>query len=382
MLSFTPQIQNALGDAALIADGDVLYIVNRDWMLVVARPERFIDPEVLDLVRNFKTSGSRWRVNWRILCAREIDLAQNKFLPHRSRKFLPIGLDCWHDFPSLRVEELRQLIEEKYLKSVWGDLVDLSSMFSDGLARASYRVSDVEGQKFAKRPSAQTYQFRFDDKLVCVSASWWRAFEELGLTIVCPREGYLEDLIAPPLGLRSGEHFDVAGFFLPETCSGVMEDKKGRKLYTDAAIACWLREGKALQLLGDPRHYSVDTESVWEQVDVYHAKDLRTAISALRWQGWHDDDIEGFYRDNRRAAYLAKQKALHKHIDDVIERLSDDRLTSWSLKNIERDLERYCTAFDKLNQRLESDDLGRLPEAVALLTDKLEANNPSSAWRA
>lgn len=373
MLTFTPQIQRALGDAALVPDGDIIYIVNPKWLLVLARPEEWLDLRLLEFIRKFDSKNGRLLVDWNVISAKDVDYRQQRFLPDRSRKYLPIALDTWASFPRIDMVELRSLMEgEKYLRSIYGDLINLSAMFADGQARAVYAKHGDPDKQFSKEPAAVAYQFRFDDKLVAIHGPWWRAFEELGFTLVAPREGYLGGAI-PPVGLRHREGFDAVGFVHPEPASGVTEDRKGRPLFVDAATCCWTEEGHATALLLDPRHYDVKGTSLWaEASNQWGRAALRLAISALRWRGWNDDDIATTYEDGRRAAYQARQAAVFEEVEQAIRQLQNTSTSTWQLRNVETSLQRACDTIDTINRALGTSELGQLPEAVALLDEVLQ----------
>jgi len=246
-------------------------------------------------------------------------------------------------------------------------------MFRDGLVRAHYDESkSSEAQKFAKEPNAHRYEFRFDNRLVAMDGAWWRAFDELGLTVVSPKQSYLDGKV-PPMGLRYGDGFDVVGFVMPEAHSGITQDLQDRELYVDAALCSWNDEGTALQLLLQPRNYSLKGTSLDEELAVTWGNgDLRLAVSTLRWLGWDDNDIEATYESGRRAGYELQMRELDKQVESCIRQLSAEKLSAWKIRAVEGDLQRYCKDFDQLNQLLGTSELGHLPEAVALLSERQE----------
>lgn len=187
------------------------------------------------------------------------------------------------------------------------------------------------------------------------------------------------------MGLYLTDDFTAFGMLLPEISghdTTTTEDAKGRKLYVDAVTCCWYSEDKAQGLLTEASHYdlAVSPRTVWSLAEESWGKShLRLAVSILRWLGWSDADIEAVYEDSRVSAYRTRRDEIDVWLAATIKRLKDPKVSNWTLRNIEGDLQRRCADYDTINGLLGTQTLGLLPEAVALLDEALDA--PTAAHR-
>jgi hypothetical protein len=377
MLTLTPQTQKALGDAVLVMQDDVMYITNaKGWMLVIPSPASWLPAQVVELVRNANTQNKSRFINWRILNAKTVDYTNDTFLPHRARKHRSLWLGSAYDFPSLRESNLYKSAESMS-PSLFGDLIDLEQLFTESDARVAYSADlkklKASKRAFAKEENAESYTFRFDDKILRVHGPQLRSFREMGFVAFSPRERYGEHAI-PPIGLRWQHDSSVFGFFMPMADAGVFEDRKGRDLFFDAGKACWDSEEEAIQALCDPSSYSFKGGKHRHLGDIlaesWGHQAIRRAVTALMWKGWSVEDIDAQYENARYAAYCTSHESMQQRLLELREELSTPELQTWRIRNIESEVKRHCDAYEAMGH-LASFDLGHVPEVIRLVSEAM-----------
>ena len=385
MMQLTPQIMEALSsdgvsgqrsDASLVVDGDALYIVHTSWMLLLMRPEDHVDPALLAWLREKQAGAQRSRMtDWRVLCARELDFEQGKFLPWKARGYCDIEDFSWASGLSYYTGQHCRNMLESQSDSLFGDVVDLTDIYQDGRARPVYAE---KGEGRVGRTAA-TFWFPFDRRVVAVSAPWLAAFTDMGLRVLCPKESTKN--LPPTLGLVS-EDPDVFGFVSPKTVSGVRKDKKGRDIFGDASTVSWMPESFALGELAIPHLHDPSNvhDSLSECVDSLTHSDKARALSAvgnLRWNGWSDDSIRDAYLAARSMSYQTQYEKLMTDATSLLRELRGGDVTHWRVARVEKTAQDMCRAFEAL-QALPSLagtqlDLGDLPEVIALLPKEKSA---------
>jgi hypothetical protein len=356
----------------------VLYITNgKGWMIVVPSPTAWLPAQVVELVRTYDTHNKSRLVDWRILNAKTVDYTNNTFLPYRARKHQSLSHGGAYDFPSLQKSNLYESAESMG-PSLYGDVVDLDALFRGGEAKAKY-TTDAKKQKeskraFAKKETAASYIFSFDDKILNVHGPQLRAFRELGFTAVCPRDVYAEHEV-PPLGLRLGDSHEIFGFMMPLGDAGVFEDRQGRTMFADAARACWDREDVSLGQLCDASSYTFKDGQHRHLGDIleesWGMQVVKRAVTSLMWKGWEIEDIDRAYEDARYAAYCVWAESMQTSLVKLVEELSDRETATWRVRNIESEIKRFCDNYEAMGHLAEF-DLGHLPQAISLLGTVLQ----------
>jgi len=384
MLNITPQQQRDLGKAVLVIEDGVLYITDgHHWMLVLPSPDGWIPPQVLEMVREFDTNRRDRVLDWRILNAKTVDFTNETFLPHQARKHAPLWFDTYRNFSGVR-GSLREGIEV-YEPSLYGDLVNLEEVFAGGNARAVYKETpsqrkSKEGRVFAKEESAEHYVFRFDDKIIGINGSQLRAFRELGFIAVCPKEAYGTQPI-PPIGLQFQGGLDAFGFTMPQAELGIFEDNQGRKLFADAATVSWRVEQACLEGLCHPNNYLFHEGQPMSLGDILETSwghvELKRDVSALMWKGWPVEDIDRAYEEARYSAYVLKDQEMQSKIRAHIESLKAPEAPVWHTRNIESELDRFCTLYESMTHLVEF-SLGMLPDAIDMLGSVLDEPETTS----
>jgi hypothetical protein len=303
----TPEIQAKLSTgckkpAVLIPDGDVVYITNGWWLLVLTGADQHLDDEVLQAVRSCDTRRNEY-VNWLVINARVVDFDEGKFTSHSGRKAQSIVVHSYEY--GWKPENVRQLIDA-YAPSIYGEGVSLSKMFADGQA---YPLYGKAADHLAKRATIESYVFRFGDKVLPVGGKLFQAFYEMGFSITCPQEAYSTRRgHGPALGLYLEDvEPDVFGFLMPRTGSGIKMTDDGRPLQADPAIISWITAEEALEEILQKHHYRPgrDLYGAYAQGSL-----LNRSVDVLRWKGLTDAEIEELYEDGREAAYEAQHEAL------------------------------------------------------------------------
>ena len=373
-MNLTPEIVSALtknqgGDsdpAALIPDGDVLYIAGDTWLLALTRPEDVIDPELLDWIRTHEVPRYA-SIDWRVLCCKHIDVAQGKFLPFKARQYFDIAREDM--FSRVRTSSCRSDLE-RASDSIFGDVVDLTQLWEQGKARPLYlREASLSGDEVRggvqATPAAHTFIFEFGTRVVSVNGQYLKAFHDLGLRVTCP----VESSGIPVLGLMS-EDGDTLGCMKANHGAGRNSDSLGRSTYRDVAHICWISEEAAIAELHSQSCHPLNARyREFDDIlgDAYCPR-LRDAVGALRWAGWNDGDIEQEYVDGRTTAWTTAYSEAMSVGDNCLAYLEGSERTPYEDRNTQWALKEACKVVTQLRERTGSDlDLGQLPAAVALL---------------
>jgi hypothetical protein len=381
---FTPQILEALsagkasgrtdGPATLVVpDGDILYLVNGSWTLVLAEPETYVAPALLEWIRNVDTTP-RWGLelpDCRVLAASRVDFRAGKFLPMRSPEYADILQPAYVGYSNYNPDTIRDSVEH-HMDAAFGESANLTAMYKAGQGRPVYSAD-----KSRRNPSVDSFWFKFDNRVAAIDADWLHAFHALGLTITCPRNWLCVPPGPPVLNLTS-EDPSVFGIVRARSVSGVTKDGQGRPLYGDAAHLSWLTEEAALAEMEEPAsHPLLDLPAdLWEFLDREDhprcPKELRFSVGALRWKGWSEEAINDAYRLRRWTALEAHYKALLEEASRKLSTINNThRMSSYWRNCVEDELKKLCQRAEMLQKFVpEGLDLGDLPAAVAALAEK------------
>lgn len=379
----TPKIVEALSrdeasghpmDTLLVPDGDILYITNSLWTIIMTRPEDHVDARLLEWIRSNGESTHRWGSSlpdWRALVATDIDYEAKKFLPPKSPGYEDLLVQAYLGYARYDAEQLQKRIHE-HSDSIYGDVVDLTAMFLAGEGRPVY-AKRSKSKPWTGR-TVETFWFRFDRRVIAVRATWMEALTEMGFRVMCPRETDGK----PPgfLGLLHNDDADLFGFVAPARLSGVETDGKGRAINGDAAQLSWAPTDAALAVFAHMESHPLEDlpERLEDHPDLEDArefKQLHRAIGVLRWNGWSDHAIDAAYIAARPVALQHHHHYVLAQAERYYKELSSSSMSSYWLAQLEEKLRQLCARAEKLQQLAGQDiDLGDLPAAVELLTKR------------
>ena len=339
MLKFPPESIAALGEAAMLLDGDTVYIYATNWMFVVTNADYHIPADVMDLLQE-REDG--YLIDWRILSASVLSSEEKKFIPWKGHRHAPIELCGWR-WSSVSVDACKDRAERS-AESVWGEVYDLSALFGRGEADPEYATAVKNKEEtFAKVSMAVSYTFRFHDRALRLSADYFDALSEMGFQISAPANNIQDNYMYQPLaGLYMPEEPEVFGFLVPETETRITESADGRSLLVDASHVCWGDEEWALALMATTESYPIEygDRSASGMVLDGCNETLCLAVGWMRWSGWDEDEINEIYAAGREAAYHIRLRDLDFVLDQLTHSLKEGHtLTTWQIDKANNDLE-------------------------------------------
>tara|TARA_Y100000034_G_scaffold127275_1_gene179818 strand:- start:1212 stop:2423 length:1212 start_codon:yes stop_codon:yes gene_type:complete len=377
-IMFTPKSQRDIGEGTLRLINGNLYVGNGRWLFRIFSPEDHFDQEIIDIVSAVEGIDGR-KVDWRILNARGIDVQNETFLPHGSRKHISIYIGRMEsELPdeSERIEDLFEA-DRSYAKE---PRLDLMTAFQDGQMRPVYDGKKYDPKKdlgsrkntLTKTPTAQAYFYSDREIVVGVPAGLMTLLSELGFTLWVSTKNETNE---PPI---------IGGWsnaLRAEVLAGVVSDlhisttPDGRKLNgSDAYRICWWTREFAEASVRGIRHYF--NPQVFPQGTIIHRflKDddalSSQGIDALRWMGVPDSEIRDLLRRTQQEAwpdiYQQTLEASDRLLNRIIEKVtSGGDLSKWVIQSWEREIKNHCDTVEKLSQCMNEDlDLGSIPEVV------------------
>jgi hypothetical protein len=381
---FTQKMQQEMGDATLLCEGDVLYIYNTSWLLVVTGAHMYFDERILDLVQRAMEQDEG--VDWRVLNAREVDEEQKTFIPARGRKSRELFIPIWN-LNLKDGEQIRSFVNDNshYL---YDDGIDLAEEFLGGRGRPVY-PSRAEDGKPTREPSsaASNYLFKGDGWIISANGPQLRTWVELGFSM-----NLATDIAnrMPLVGIVHDEwEPEVFGFMCLDATTGIFKDAEGRDIYRDAAHVCWKTLDHGAELLTNPVVHDptkVPSIDVRELLDVQTydqwRSPLRDAIGILRWRGCTEEEIQDLYDGRREEALWELHEEVLVQADGLLNELheyeenQEHGYYAHRIKYMDGRAKGLCEKIEALSVALEENlDLGSLPELVKALAERLECDS-------
>lgn len=386
MLNLTHELQEALtagpsGDAKraayLIPDGDALYILQDrlEWLLVLPGASAYIPPHVVRAVETHSAKPyAHALVDWRVWCADVVDEAEWQFRPADGRKFFPVCIEDVMMSGRLSASTCRANIESNssviYATEAW----DLGHLHAQGLARPLYHDANASGS-FNKTAATYGFVFKLGGKILAVPAQPFLAMLALGFQVTCVQESTTSK--PPVVGLYKDGDMPQFGFMMPLVDSGIKEDQDGRELFADAAIVSWITPEEALQTLQTATAYLkgvtlwdlVDSKGAQSQTRHISPKEIRMAVSALRWRGLADAQIEELYEAGREVAYGRQMMNALRRADSIAS-LDLEGKPEWQRAGYRQDVEEIIQEIRHYAAYLgENPNFGRCDEIKQKLRD-------------
>lgn len=307
---FTPAIQSNLGDAQVLPYDDDFLITNGFWLLVFPDAKSHFKESTIQLISRFSDADDGKWVDYRVICAQEVDIKAKRFRAPRCRKWTPM-----HHSKYIDPQQIKDNVDRHTCVLFSDDLVDLTDLYDDGKAEAVY--ANREDKKTWNSGDAQSYRFYYNDKTLILGGSYFRGFREMGMQIKGPLESADGDL--PPVGLQH-KSSDVFGILMPQKDGNPIGECRRAD-----SVLCWMTEEHSWSLLSilhvfDPLTYNPNDDF---DAQVKHVSRYVEAIRILELRGWHEDDIlEGI----------------------------QERLPTWWSDWCERDLERAQEIYNELER--------------------------------
>lgn len=369
-----------LEKALLVPDKDgLVYLVcpTASLVLVYSEPEKFFDEDILALIRAM--GGARKYLKYAVLHASNIDFDNEMFLPYDGFQHESLWSDFSYAYDFLTPGRVLSLIQanEKMLEV---PVFSLTKRLERGKARSLYQDA---ASKRSKQASA--YIFETPTKVLKVDGPLLRTLHSLGFTALYPKE-FMPDLsdsgsyashndLRPKLVLKYDNDLTAFGFLDLQMDSGVMESRDGRKLYIDAAKLSWINPAKVIEGAIDAAlHPIMDREkfnhNIW-WLATERVPQAQTFISALRWYGYTDDEIEDIHSGSREESLRLQHASLVSRAQATLEGyLEAVEVSDWWVESKLREAlsmkvkhERICSV---LGEDLSS---GYLPELIEQLED-------------
>lgn len=370
MLQFDPKMIQDMergspghGDplAVIVLDSDVAYVVCPHWCLVSLNPATFFSSDVHGIASLVEEGEGN--LDWRILTAQDVQQEAKAFLAERGTAYLPI-VPADHSYAHLEPSVARSTVETSS-RSITGEGISISDAFGNGDALPIYPEQQGSGNRKAER-----YIFRIEDKVLALNGAYTRAFSKLGFEMTVPRERY-GDHPVPPVGLNLPDsQGQVFGVLMAMNYSGIKEDDWGRKLYIDAVEASWMSEEEAFSFVRDANGY--DPRKVLPDWSLDEALEegghcvgyLRRGVSALRWKGYDDADIEDLFQRCKEPAWVRTHEDLMEKAERAWERRNEGN-SPWKRSNLQGSVQNMCGLLEALQRALNQKlDWGRLPDLV------------------
>jgi hypothetical protein len=349
-MQFPPECIDALGEAALLLDGDTVYVYAPSWMLVVPQANLHLPEDVMDVLEaaNAKTATL---IDWRILSASVISLEERKFLPWRGHRHASVE-QTGYWWANASIDACRDRIEQ-HSGSIWGEVADLSDLYLRGKADPVYAdITAREGEAFSKTSQVVSYAFSFENRILRLDAAKFDAFYEMGLQVSAPLSyNEAKRMYQPAAGLYLEED-QVVGIFLAEEDSRLTEAPDGRSLLVDASRVCWKEEAEALSLLLDPLSYPITHQASASAMvmNAWCPSSVELAVGWMRLNGWPEDEINKEYESGRTDAYHQQLRDLEYSLDRNLRAVSGDQIISpWeaqrmlnTLEDVQQEIELLC----------------------------------------
>lgn len=391
---FTPEIQKRLGDAALVPDGDRLFVGNTQWLILFNTPYDHFPAEVLDYVwGSFDDlqENEEGYVDWKILNAVKVDWDNKQFLPPAGRRFEPIHFRTHQRILPATLEEIRGMSEAAFAGE--GETFSLSQAYREGKLQPHYengynvenRVKSSEGSLLPRKRMvfndnpAASYFYIGDEFIIGVHAALLEALTELGvdLEIYTERTG-----VIPAIG---GMNLDT-GIIVT---AGAVQDREhntspdGRRLSYFASSVCWYTVEQGIQsLLDDARVFNPLYQDQGSIIARILDQDRRVipglkGVDILRWHGVSEDKIREILEEVQQDAWPRIHEAVLADARLMVDRISEaeaDEIQGYQLGSWESRVKSHCQCVDALSQLLGQElGLGDLPDLVEMITELKES---------
>lgn len=352
-MQFLPESIAALGEGALLLDGDTVYVYAPSWMLVIPRAHMHLPADVMETLAHYFGDTEVGLVDWRIISASAIILEEGKFLPWKGHRHADIKLSGYW-WRSATLDVCRRRVDEN-AGSIWGEVASLSDLYLRGKADPLYAETSNEfGGSLSGTTRAVSYGFSFHGRVLRLDSTKFDAFYEMGFQVSAPLN-YLESyrLYQPSAGLYSEED-GIVGLFAAEEDSRVSESSDGRCLLVDGARVCWKDEDEAISLMLDPLSYpiTIRCSASAMAMNARCPSSLMEAIGWMRLNGWGEDAINDTYESGRTDAYHQQLRDLEYWVERTLRALGPDEGRSWesrgalnTLENTQEEIELLCEAL-------------------------------------
>lgn len=359
---FTAEFIAALGEAVVFSEGDVLYITNNAWALVLTNPALYISPEKLEVIRD-----STKPVNWEFLCADEFFPSEQRFIPRGGThaKWLHGA-----NVTGATAQQIKDLTEHESA-SIWGDLISLDELFRKGKARPIYSHGAEHGSKraFTLGHATKCYLFDLDGRFLAVNAEWFQAFANNDFSITV-RADLSSESHGKPIGLAHGD--DVIGFLMPLSSSEIHTDKQGRDLYLDITYVSWFTPEEGVAQLQSPSSYEARELDATEVVKRDASSGLLLGVAVLRWHGLSDDEINILHHDGREAGIRSKIDTIQEQLGAMLHALKTNKIVARKTWELDRHFHWLAGITKSLVALSHAIDIRPETELVAEVEDELE----------
>tara|TARA_Y100000310_G_scaffold257601_1_gene265702 strand:- start:2229 stop:3320 length:1092 start_codon:yes stop_codon:yes gene_type:complete len=359
-----------------MVDG-ILYIGTGKWMFQFHDPRSRFDERVIDIVEASEEVDNGRVVDWRILNARAVDLLEETFLPHGARKHRPIMINRY-DVLNTDADKLATLFENE-LSHLHSPSIDLGEALQQGRMRPSYGVERSDKTVIKTRNStAEDYIFVEEGMVIAMDAQIADALLELGFNILIHSEKKNK---IPIIG---GWCVDVEAEYRMgcSTVNGIKSTPDGRELPqgVHAHDICWWTEEHALREVYhhidafDPSAEDLD-DGVLSLMDGSSYSKARRGVSALKWLGMPEGEIEQHVRASQQAAwpryYDSAQESARLLLNRIIEhQLGEKEALGWVVESWKREFKRLCERVEGLDRLVDHEiDMSSLIEIAELIKE-------------